>query len=82
MQAMGKKYVTVVSVERIGDPKPTVRDELAATRTRPIDAPMATKEAWSGLTDYYEINIEIPWAFIGIFVVWTLFVFLIGLTFA
>ena len=79
---MAKKYApTIVSVERRGDPKLTVRDELAATRTRPMDAPMATwnddnegEEACSGPTGNYP---GIPWAIIGL-VVWTWFVFLIG----
>ena len=68
------------------EPMPTVREELAATRIRPMDAPMATRddddsegeEAWSGPTDYQEIKTEIPWALIGL-VVWSWFVFLIGL---
>ncbi len=64
---------------------PTVREELDATRTRPMDAPMATldvdsegEEAWSGPTgNYQKIKTGIPWAIIGL-VVWTWFVFLIG----
>lgn len=66
---------------------PTVRDELAATRTRPMNAPMATRDAddsdseggpWDGPNDEYpEIKAEIPWALIGL-VVWSWFIFLIG----
>lgn len=65
---------------------PTVREELDATRTRPMDAPMATRdvdsegeeEAWDGPTsDYQEIKAKIPWELIGL-VVWSWFVFLIG----
>jgi len=78
---------SVISVERRGDPKRTVRDELAATRIRPMDAPMATRDAddsegeeevWGGPTsDYQEIKAKIPWELIGL-VVWSWFVFLIG----
>ena len=73
-------------IDRRGEPMPTVREELAATRIRPMDAPMATRdadsegeeEAWDGPTgDYQEIPAEMPWAIIGL-VVWTWFVFLVG----
>ena len=72
-------------IDRRGEPMPTVREELDATRTRPMDAPMATRgtddsegEAWGGPTgDYQEIPAEMPWALIGL-VVWSWFVFLIG----
>ncbi len=84
---MNKKYTpSVVSVERRGAKKTTVREELASTRVRPMDAPMATRdadsegeeEAFDGPTgDYHEIPAEMPWALIGL-VVWSLFVFLIG----
>ena len=73
-QSMAKKYA------------PTVREELDATRTRPMDSPMATwnddsegeEEAWSGPTgNYQEIKTKIPWELIGL-VVWSWFVFMIG----
>ena len=76
-------------IDRRLEPMPTVREELAATRIRPMDAPMATRDdddgdsdseggAWDGPTgDYQEIPAEMPWALIGL-VVWSWFVFLIG----
>ena len=83
---MARKYEpSVISVERRGDPKRTVRDELAATRIRPMDAPMATRdaddsegEAWGGpAANYQEIPSQIPWGLICL-VIWSWFVFLIG----
>lgn len=82
---MKKKYApSVVYVERSGAQKPTVREELADTRIRPMGAPMATRDdddgeggTWSGQADYQEIPSQIPWGLICL-VIWSWFVFLAG----
>ena len=83
---MKKKYApSAVSVERRGAKKTTVREELASTRVRPMDAPMATRgtddnegEPWSGpSSNYQEIPSQIPWGLICL-VIWSWFVFLAG----
>lgn len=72
-------------IGRRGEPMPTVREELDATRVRPMDAPMATRgtddsegEALGGpAANYQEIPSKIPWGLICL-VIWSWFVFLIG----
>ena len=71
-------------IDRRGEQMPTVREELAATRIRPMDAPMATRDdddgeggTWSGQADYQEIPSQIPWGLICL-VIWSWFVFLAG----